>query len=38
MMTCCDVRGGSGDVGVGVWMDVGEEGTEWRGGYCGGDV
>ena len=31
MMTCCDVRGGSGDVGVGAWMDLEVEGTVGRG-------
>ena len=38
MMTCCDVRGGSGDVGVGAWMDLEVEGTVGRGGYCGGGM
>ena len=37
MMTCCEVRGGSGDVGAVVWVYVGEEGTEWRGEYRGVD-
>ena len=27
MMTCGDVGGGSGDVGVGAWMDLEVEGT-----------
>ena len=34
MMTCCEVRGGSEDVGVGARMDLEVEGTVGGGGYC----
>ena len=38
MMTCCEVRGGSDDEGVGASMDLEGEGTVGRGGYCGGGM
>ena len=38
MMTCCEVGGGSEDVGGVIWLYVGEEVTDWRGEYCGAVV
>ena len=37
-MICCEVKGGCGDVSVRDWMEIGKEGTEWRGEYGGVEV
>ena len=38
MMTCCEVRGGSEDVGVAAWMNLEVEGIVGRGGCCDGGM